>query len=49
MQLQRFVLDDYVYLQQTVPIILNVIANRAIMRIKKVFSNDVLELEGHDG
>ena len=47
-QLQRFTLSDYVYLQQIASTTLDVTAGRIILRIKKVLSSGVLELEGRD-
>jgi hypothetical protein len=48
-QLRRFAPGDYVYLQQTAPTTLDVTAGRIILRVKKVLSSGVLELEGRDG
>ena len=48
-QLQRFAPGDYVYLQQTAPTTLNVTVSQVILRVKKVLSRGVLELEGRDG
>lgn len=48
-QLRRFALGDYVYLQQTAPTTLDVTAGRVILRVKRVLSSGVLELEGRDG
>lgn len=48
-QLRRFLPGDYVYLQQTAPTTLDVTAGRIILRVKKVLTSGVLELEGRDG
>jgi hypothetical protein len=39
----------YVYLQQTVPTTLDVIASRTILQMRKVLAFGVLMLEGCDG
>ena len=48
-QLRRFAPGDYVYLQQTASTTLDVTRGRVILRVKKVLSRGVLELEGRDG
>jgi hypothetical protein len=48
-QVRWFQLGDYVYLQQTSPTTLDVIAGRIILRVREVLGSGVLLLEGHDG
>jgi hypothetical protein len=40
---------DYVYLKQTAPMTLDVMAARTILRMREVLASGVLMLEGHDG
>ena len=47
--LQRFALGDYVYLQQTSLVILDVLSSRIILKIKNILPSGALKLEGHDG
>ncbi len=42
-------MGHYVYLQQTVPTTLDVIASRTILQMRKVLAFGVLMLEGCDG
>jgi hypothetical protein len=48
-QVHRFHPRDYVYLQQTTPITLDVIAGRIILRVREVLGSGVLLLKGRDG
>jgi hypothetical protein len=48
-QVHWFRSRDYVYLQQTVPTTLDVIAGRIILRVREVLGLGVLLLEGRDG
>ncbi len=45
----RFHVGDYVYLQQTAPTTLDVMASRTILRVQKVLAFGVLMLEGRNG
>jgi hypothetical protein len=47
--IHRFHVGDYVYLKQTAPTTLNVIACRTILRVREVLGSRVLMLEGRDG
>ncbi len=42
-------MEDYVYLQQTAPMTLDVMGGRTILRVRKVLASGVLMLEGRDG
>jgi hypothetical protein len=45
----RFHPGDYIYLQQTTPITLDVTTGRIILRVCEVLGSGVLLLEGRDG
>ncbi|BBN10953.1 hypothetical protein Mp_5g07880 [Marchantia polymorpha subsp. ruderalis] len=47
--IRRFHVEDYVYLQQTAPTTLNVMAGRRILRVREVLPSRVLLLEGREG
>jgi len=47
--IRRFHVGDYVYLQQTAPMTLDVTTGRTILRVREVLASGVLMLEGHDG
>jgi hypothetical protein len=47
--IHRFHVGDYVYLQQTAPMTLDVAASRTILRMREVLASGVLMLEGRDG
>jgi hypothetical protein len=47
--IHRFHVGDYVYLQQTAPTMLDVMACRTILRVREVLASGVFMLEGHDG
>jgi hypothetical protein len=47
-QVRRFCPGDYVYLQQTAPTTLDVIAGQIILRVREVLGSGVLLLEGRD-
>jgi hypothetical protein len=47
--IRRFHVGDYVYLQQTTPITLDVTAGRTILRVQEVLASRVLMLEGRNG
>ncbi len=47
--IRRFHVGDYVYLQQTALMMLDVITGHTILRMRKVLASRVLMLEGRDG
>jgi hypothetical protein len=47
--IRRFHVGDYVYLQQTTPITLDVTTGRTILQVREVLASRVLMLEGCDG
>jgi hypothetical protein len=47
--IRRFHVGDYVYLQQTAPMTLDVTVGRTILRVREVLTSGVLMLEGRDG
>jgi hypothetical protein len=47
--IRRFHVGDYVYLSQTAPTTLDVMASRTILRVLEVLASGVLMLEGRDG
>ncbi len=47
--IRRFHVGNYVYLQHTTPMMLDVTAGCTILRVRKVLASGVLMLEGRDG
>ncbi len=47
--IRRFHVGDYVYLQQTASMMLDVTTCRTILRVREVLASGVLMLEGRDG